>query len=137
MIEPQCIQYGRVQVTHLYRILHDLVAHSISLAVTHAGLEATPSQPNGEGSRFVVPADKLHHLSVAVFAHGGAAEFPAPHDERVLEHAALLQISEQSPDGLIGFAAAIGEANVQRIFRGSSVVVPAPVIELNKAHTAF
>src|ERR1700748_2181337 len=94
MIEPQCIQYGRVQVTHLYRILHDLVAHGISLAVTHAGLDATPSHPNGEGSRIVVPADKLHHLSVTVFAHGGAAEFPAPHDERVLEHAALLQISE-------------------------------------------
>ena len=116
MIEAQCVKHGRVQVAHLHRVLHDLVAHGVGLAVRHTGLDAAASHPDGEGAGIVVPADKLHHLSVAIFPHRGAPEFAAPHHQRVLEHAALLQISQQSRDGLIGFAAAVGEADVQGIF---------------------
>jgi hypothetical protein len=69
--------------------------------------------PDGERARIVVAADKLHHLAgIAILAHGGAAEFPAPDDQRVLKHAAFLEIAEQRRDGLICFAAAVGEAEV-------------------------
>ena len=70
----------------------------------------------------------------AAFAleHWGASEFAAPDDEGVFEHAALLEVGEERPGGAVGEAAA--DAHV---FFKSAVVIPAAVVELDKAHPAF
>ena len=89
------------------------------------GLMPPPAIQMVKAPGIVVAADKLHHLAAAIFPHGGAAEFPAPHHQRVLQHAALLEVSEQRRNGLIGFAAAVGQAddsaNLSLTFRGRPI----------------
>ena len=82
-----------MQVADFDRVLRDLVSHFVGLAVGHSGLDAAASHPNRERARVMVPANILHFLTVAIFAHGRPAEFSAPDDESVLEHATLFEIS--------------------------------------------
>ena len=105
-----------MQIANLDRVLHDLIAHRVGLAVAHAWLNPAAGHPDGERARIVVPADKLHHLTVAIFPHGRASEFAAPDYQRVLQHAAFLQVGQKRRNGLIGFAAAVREADIQGIF---------------------
>ncbi len=42
-------------------------------------------------------------VAAVALGHGRAAEFAAPDDERVVEHAALLQILDQGGGGPVGF----------------------------------
>ena len=92
MVEAQQVKHGRMQVTDLDCILHDLVSHLVCLAVGYSGLNAAPSHPNCERTRVVVSAYILHLLTISVFTHGRPAEFASPDDECILEHASLFQI---------------------------------------------
>src|SRR6266404_1741858 len=44
-------------------------------------------------------------LALSLLAHRGSSEFPAPHDQRVLEQASLLQVADQRCRGPVDFAA--------------------------------
>ena len=69
------------------------------------------------------------------FHGGGAAEFPTPDDEGVVEHAALFEVAEQRGDGLINFR---GEFAV--IHLNVVMVIPwlaGPMPELYVAHAPF
>src|SRR5262245_3185987 len=72
----------------------------------------------------------------ADLAHGCAAEFAAPDDERVLEEAALFEVEDESSAGLIDVFADLFEVVVE-IFAGAAVAVPVGVVELDEADTAL
>src|SRR5258708_1676546 len=93
MVEAQQIKHGRVQVADLDCILHDLVSHLVGLAMCHPALNPAARQPNRERAWIMVSAHILHFLTISVFAHRSPAEFSAPDDERVLQHAPFFQIS--------------------------------------------
>ena len=80
----------------------------------------------------MVAADALLLRDVVVVTGRRAAEFAAPHDERVLEHVALFQIGEQCVQRLIGGTAEFAMALVVEVVR-----VPVVVIHLHEAHAAF
>ena len=62
----------------------------------------------------------------------GAAEFAAPDDQRVVEHAALLEILHQAPAALIDVAA-LARQHLGQV----GVDVPAAMIDLHEAHAAL
>ena len=72
----------------------------------------------------------------AVLAHGRAAEFAAPDDERILEHAALFEIEQQSGGGAVHFAAAQLDG-IAEIVRFVAVMIPVGVVELHETHAAL
>ncbi len=65
--------------------------------------------------------------------HRRAAEFAAPDDERVVEHAALLEVADQGRGRLVGRLS--HSSRVCLLMR--VVVVPIAVIELNEPHAAL
>ena len=75
--------------------------------------------------------------SVIVFGElalgiASAAKFTAPNHEGVIEHAALFQVLDEGGAGLIGFAGLVSNAGGQ-----IAMMIPALVVELDKAHSAF
>src|SRR5271156_2597311 len=137
MIEAQYVEHGCVKIANLHGILRNLIAHRVGLAIRHAWFNPAPGHPDAERPRIVVATDKLHDLTIAIFPHGRPSEFAAPDYQRVLHHAALLQVSKKRRNGLIYLAALVRKTDIQGALRVSSVVVPAPVVELNEAHATL
>src|SRR5260370_32164878 len=82
----------------------------------------------------VTQADIFHFLTAGVFSHRCAPKLPTPDHEWVFEHAARLQVGQQSRCRLIYFTTTIGEAEVQSLLGICAMRIPAPVIELNESH---
>ena len=70
--------------------------------------------------------------AVAALAHRRAAEFAGPDDERVLEHAALLEVGDEGHAGAVDFLGLELDAVLH-----AAVVVPVLVVELDEAHAAL
>ena len=83
-----------------------------------------PAIEHGEAFDVVIAAGAL--------GHGRAAEFAAPDDQRVVEHAALFQIGDQRGGRLVDFLG----LELDVVFE-IAVVVPVAVIELDEPHAAF
>ena len=64
--------------------------------------------------------------------HRRAAELAAPDHERVVEHAALLEVGDQGGAGLVGRLAQLAHVLVDAV-----VEVPVAVVELNEPHAAL
>src|SRR6185436_16158243 len=85
--------------------------------------------------RMMIATEELG--AIAFFVHGSATEFAAPDYESVVEHAPLLEISDERGGRLIGFLAASGKGCHQVIPRVGAVAVPAPMKKLHKASAAL
>ena len=48
VIHPQLMQYGRMQIVHLHRILNRILANFVCGAVNVAWLESAAGKPNAE-----------------------------------------------------------------------------------------
>jgi hypothetical protein len=78
-----------------------------------------------EGSIVVVAA-------IVALSHGRAAEFAAPDDESVFEQVAVLEVLDQSGDGLVGVLAVFRQRFVE-----AAVLVPSFMEKLNEADVAL
>ena len=88
VVDPQAVQDRRVQIAQVDRILDDVVAEVVGLAVFDARLHAGAGQPDGEAAAMMVAA----HAGVAelALAEDRAAELGGEDHERVFEQPALL-----------------------------------------------
>ena len=77
--------------------LHDVITVIVRFAVVDPGLHAAAGHPHREAARMMIAAVVV--LGQPALAVDGAAEFSAPDDQRVVEHAALLQILNQAAEG--------------------------------------
>src|SRR5262245_21339842 len=90
VIDAQAVQDGRIEVVDRDRIAHDVVAEIIRLADGHATFDAASRQPKSEAARMMIAAIVVRsELALRV---DSTPEFPAPDDESVLEHTALLEV---------------------------------------------
>src|SRR4051812_10211781 len=110
---------------HVNRLLDGLVPIVIGRPVAQAAFHATTSKPQRIARRVVIAA-------VGVLRAGRSPEFTAPHDERVLEHIALLEIGEQSGNGLIDRLSVTRETLLQVV-----VLIPTRMRNLNESHARF
>src|SRR5262245_52771615 len=79
-------------------------------------------------------AAEVRAICCPAFAEGRSAEFAAPDDKRVVEHAARLEIRDKSGDGPIHAATLVRQAVANVLARAGAVEVPAPVVKLDEAH---
>src|SRR5712692_7555931 len=130
MFDAQAVQDGRLQVVDVNRIFRDVVAVVVRLADADAAPDAAPGQPHGKAARVVIAAVVGRgQLALAV---DGSPELSAPNHQRVIQHAALLQVDDESRRSLVDAFALQGYIAGQVV-----VLVPAAVVELNKAHAAL
>ena len=116
VIEAQEVEHGCVEIVDGRDIDRGFVAEFVGGAVAEGRLDAGSGEPGGEAGGIVIAA-------AGAFLKGGhAAELGAPDDERVLEQAALFEISEQGGGGLIEDGTVFGGLRFQ-------CFVPVPVAD--------
>ena len=130
VIETQQLQHGGVEVANVDRVSDDVVGEIVGLTVDRATLGTAAGHPHREAARVMVAA-------VVVFGEPAlrvdrAAELAAPDDQRVVQHASLLEIFQQGVTRLIDVLALTGHTTGD-----IGVVVPVVVVDLNEAHAAF
>ncbi len=117
-----------MDIPHMGRILSRSKAELISFTVDDARLEPTSGEPHGEGINVVIASSGF-----ANFAHGSPPEFSPPDDDRVIKQPALLEISHQRRARLVDILAFLGKV-LLHVLRGTAVVIPFGVVELDEAH---
>src|SRR5262249_42673494 len=126
VLDSQTMQDSRLQVVNVYRIFENVVAIIVGLADGEAALNPTTGHPNRKTARVMV-ASIVCAGELALAVHG-SAELAGPNDQGIIQHAALLQIENQTGGGLIDACALQGNVARQVV-----VLVPAAMIELNEA----
>src|SRR5207245_4517513 len=130
MIDAQAMKDCGVHVMDVHRVLDDVIAEIVGLAVDDARLDATAGHPDREAARMVIAAViVLGKLALAV---DRAAELAAPDHQRVVEQAALFEVGYEGIAGLVDVAALVGQVDGE-----VKMLVPAAVEDLDEAHAAL
>ena len=118
-----------MQIAVVVRVFDGLVAYVVGGSVDHAPFDAATGKPGGVATRVVVAPGR-------VLGPGAAAELAGPHDERLVEHAALLQVADQAGDRLVGRPAERRMA-LHVAVRVPGSVAAAGVADLDEADAPF
>ena len=127
VVDAQTVEHRGVEVADVHRVLGDVVGEVIGLAVGCSPFNAATCQPHAEAAAMVVTPAAERSLAVC-----STAKLAPPDHQGVIEHAALLKIGHQSGRGLVGVLA-LGT----QVFIQLTMLVPATVKELRKAHAAL
>ncbi len=95
VIEPEQMQDRSVQFIDAARVFHGLVTEFVRGAIAGGPLDAGPGQPHGKPLGIVIAALRT------CLEGWHPAELGTPHNQRIVEHAAGLQVLEQRRGGLI------------------------------------
>lgn len=134
VIHAKEVQESGVQVVHMNLVFSGIETEIIRTAVDCAGLNAATRHPNGVPMRVMIPTDliglegTLHHRS--------PTKLPAPKDQGFVEKTALLKIFDEGDGRLIGLGATLLQIEDEIAIR-PAMMIPAPVVELNKADSAL
>ncbi len=125
VVDPEQVLHRGVEVVHVHRVLDDVVAELVGLAVDMAAFDAAAGHPEAEATGVVVATvGVLGDLALAI---RGAAEFAAPDHERIFQQPALLEVLDERRRSLVGLLALALDAAGQ-----TAVLVPALVEELDE-----
>src|SRR6187401_1692889 len=89
-----------MDVGHVVRMLHGVKSKLVRGAMNTPLFESTAGHPDGKPMRMVVPASSSF-IKTGDFKGWRPSKFRGAYDERVVQHAALLQIDNQSREWLI------------------------------------
>ena len=110
VINAEQMQDGRIEIVDVHRArrppfltrlrsqrhavgIRDVVAVIVGASVGDTWFDSAARHPGGEAARVVIAAVVFfREISLAIHS---AAEFAAPHKQRVFQHAALFEISNQ------------------------------------------
>ena len=99
IVDTQLVQHGCMQVTDGHRILQNVVAEVVRLAVRYSPLDATAGQPDRKAAGMVIAAVVVAlQLPLAV---DRATEFTGEDHHRVVEQPALLQVLQECRGWLV------------------------------------
>src|SRR5438445_1346076 len=124
VIDTQEAEHGRVQIMDMDRVINSIVTQFVGPAISHAAFDARTSHPDGEAFDMVIATIALRH--------GGPAKFTSPNDQRIFQHAARLEVLEQSSGAPVNQTGGGGDS----IF-DAAVMIPSAMVKLYEAHTAF
>src|SRR5881394_237879 len=103
MVDAEALENRRVQIMNVHRVLDDVVAVIVRLAVTDARFDAAAGHPDRVAASVMVAAIVvLLDLALAI---DRAAEFTAPNDKCVVQQTALLEVLDQGGARLVGVLA--------------------------------
>ena len=131
VVEPQQVQYRGVQIVHVAVAVDRTKAKLIRGADDVPGLDTAPGHPHGEGVDVMVAALRLPR-----FTHRSSAKFPAPDDQRVVEHAMRLEVADQRGARLVDVVRHLVKIFRERLAR-AAVAVPVGVVKLDEPRAAL
>src|SRR5262245_54742211 len=86
-----------MEIMHVHRVLHDVIAEIIGGPVSYARLDAPSGHPDRKTTRMMIaPEAVLLDLALAV---GGASELPAPNDQGIVQQSSLFEVVHESGAG--------------------------------------
>lgn len=130
VIDSEKSENSGIEIVDVDRVLGNVVAEIIRRAVGGASRNPSTCQPHGKAAGMMVPAVVVAgQVSLAVYR---ASKFPSPDYQGIVQHAAFLEVQDESGSSLVGILAL--PAVVPRQF---FVLVPAAVEQLHEAHSAF
>ena len=130
VVDPEQMKDRRVQIVHMHRILGDVVAVFIGLAVDMSTSYPRTGKQCGKAARVVVATIVVGRQRTLRI--NGSTELASPNDERIVEQTPFFEVLDQSFGRLIGIAA----LEFDRV-RQTAMMVPAHVKELDESNIAF
>ena len=88
VIDAELIQDRRVKIVDVNGIAHDGPADLVRLAVYLPAFDPAAREQHGECVRVMIATGDVLRVARAILAERRAAEFAAPHDERLIEQSA-------------------------------------------------
>ena len=90
MVYAKTVQNRSVQIVYVYGVLRNIVAVAIRLPMRYPRLDSASRHPDGEAARMMIAAIVVPgQFPLAI---DRPAKLTSPHDERIPEHVALLQV---------------------------------------------
>ena len=129
-IEAELLHNSRMNVGDVVPILNGVEAEFIGGPVNCPAFDSASSHPDGK-AKIVVTSP------VRTLAAGSPSEFRAPDHKRFVEETALLEILQETRDGLVDLLAILGVICLQVAVSIPSPCPAATVVNLYKPHTAF
>lgn len=130
VIESQLVEKRCVKIADMDGVLGDVVAEVIGIAVDQTAFDTATGHPHCEGTWMVVATVvRFGERSLGV---NRAAEFTAPDDEGVFEHAPLFKILNEGPAGLVDIFALRLDVR-----RKVAVLVPSAMEDLHELDASF
>ena len=123
-LNPELVEEGGVKIAHVHHVLLGIVAKFVGVSVGDSALDSSARHPDGKAFDVMIP-------SVAL-SHGGASEFSAPDNERIVEHAPLLEVLDEGGGALVNPFGHSGDRVLD-----PAVVIPSAVVKMNEAHAAL
>ena len=125
VVQSQLVQQGRVKIRDVVAIFDGVEPDFVGRPMHDSSANTPAGHPDRESIRMMIS-------SIGSFGTGSASEFCGPDDDGFVEQSTLFQVLQQGSDGLIDGGAASGV-----ILFELGVSVPAIVVDLHKAHSAF
>src|SRR5208282_384605 len=107
MIDAEQSKHSCIEVTHVDRVLHYVVAKIVSLSEDYASFSAPACHPYGEATRMVIPS--VVFFGKTALAVYGPSEFAAPQHQSVIQKPAAAQIRDQRVRSAIRRGAKFGQ----------------------------
>src|ERR1700690_2752822 len=109
----------------MHRVYRDVVAEIVGLAIRCARLDSTTRHPHGEASRMVVASVAFRRkITLAI---NRTTELAGPQHQRIVQHAALLQVLKQGRGCLVGV-----RTLWRKLPRYTLMMVPPHVVKLDE-----
>ena len=130
MVHTKQMQDRGVEIMNVNRLIDNVVAEIVGLAVNLSAFDATTRHPHREVARVMVTAVVfLRQRPLAIYC---AAKFSAPDHQSIVQHSSLLQILHQRRARAI----AGGSHSADRVWQ-SAVMIPATQEDLSKRDASF
>lgn len=128
VVYPEEMQHGGVEIVNVHGFPDGVVAEVVGFSVRDAATDPTARHPYREGADVVIAT----WGAFVGLTHGRAAELATPNHQRIVEHAALLQIEDEGRRSSVRGARTGLHMLVKAI-----VMVPAALVEVNEANASF
>src|SRR5690349_6230063 len=94
VLDSEAMQDGGLQVVDVHRIFENVVAIIVGFADGQAALDSTAGHPNRKTPRMMI-ASVVGSRKFSLAVHR-SAKFTRPDDQRVVQHAALLEVEDEA-----------------------------------------
>ena len=85
VVKPECVQQRGMEVVHVHGILDGMKSEVIRRSISETTFDSSASHPHRECRRMMI-------ATVTILDRWRSPKFRAPDNQRIFQHAALLQI---------------------------------------------
>jgi hypothetical protein len=129
MIDPAEMQHGGLHVMDVDRVGNDVPGEVVGLAINGSRFDAAAGHPPAVSAAEMIAAFGICRITLPERC---ATELAAPDDERIIQHAAFLQVLHECRGWTFGIDTLLFKLSEQ-----IAVLIPAGMHQLHKANSTF